>query len=73
MWLTTVDQRSRTDYFWMVTSPQDPQDRSTSAVTRTFKNFTEMWRCQECKKEYVVPSLARDCEAEHEALRGPHG
>lgn len=27
-----------------------------------------LWRCSECKVAYVVPCLARDCEAEHARL-----
>lgn len=25
------------------------------------------WTCRWCHKKYVVPCLARDCEADHEA------
>jgi hypothetical protein len=54
----------------MATSPQDPKvTRITEAPTRIFKNFTEMWRCQECQTEHVVPSLARECERSHELYR----
>jgi hypothetical protein len=26
---------------------------------------TDLWKCAVCGSHYVVPSLARDCEARH--------
>lgn len=34
----------------------------------TQDEYIAHWRCSECKTEYVVPILARDCETRHEEI-----
>lgn len=33
----------------------------------THEERAAQWRCKDCKTEYAVPSLARECEARHAA------
>lgn len=46
--------------------------RSSSATSGLplFKDTSEDWKCGYCGKQYVVPLLARECEAKHESETG---